>query len=125
MIASMITLTTPSQIAAQRSSDLTMPSSAIGTRSAHHAARQEHEEVNQQPPCQEQADGERSERKGAARNLPHDAFQILVRRAGRRSASPDLGQRRRVCWFASQTRNKTLGLLRRQRTVSGCGGRSG
>src|SRR3954451_9896941 len=89
MIASMITLTTPIEIAAQRSSDLTMPSSAIGTRSAHHAARQEHEEVNQQPPCHEEADGERSERKGAARNVLHDAFQILVRRAGRRGASPD------------------------------------
>ena len=82
MIASMITLTTPIEIAAQRSSDLTMPSSAMGTRSAHHAARQEHEKVDQQPPREEQAGGERGERKGAARNLPHDALQILIGRTG-------------------------------------------
>src|SRR5262249_22257827 len=83
MIASMITLTTPIEIAAQRSSDLTMPSSEIGTGSAHHAARQEHQEVDQQPSREEQAGGERRERKRAARNLPHYAFQILVRRTRR------------------------------------------
>src|SRR5947208_15551718 len=87
MIASMITLTTAIEIAAQRSSDLTMPSSAIGTRSAHHAARQEDEEIDQQPADEQQPGSERGERKGAARNLPHDAFQILVRRTGCRSSS--------------------------------------
>src|SRR3954469_25321851 len=82
MVASMITLTTPIEIAAQRSSDLTMASSAMATRSAHHAARQEHEEIDHQPPRQQQADGQGRERKGAARNVPHDAFQFLVRRTG-------------------------------------------
>src|SRR5690349_2211995 len=96
MIASMITLTTPIEIAAQRSSDLTMLSSGMATRSAHHAAWQEHEEVNQQPPCEEQADAERGERKGAARNLPHDALQILIGRTGRHGFLLELGERRRV-----------------------------
>jgi hypothetical protein len=82
MIASMITLTTLIETAAQRSSDLTMASSGMGTRSTHHAARQENQEVDKQPPREEQAGGERGERKGAAWNLPHDAFQILVGRTG-------------------------------------------
>src|SRR5262249_8948724 len=90
MIASMITLTTPTAIAAQRSSDLTMPSSGIATRSAHHAAGEEHEEVDQQPPQEEQAGGERGERKSAARNLPHDALQILIRRTGRHGVLPEM-----------------------------------
>src|SRR5262245_24689559 len=90
MMASMITLTTPIEIAAQRASDLTIASSGMATRSAHHAAGQEHEEVNQQPPQEQQAGAERGERKGAARNLPHDALQILVGRTGRHGFLPGL-----------------------------------
>src|SRR5262249_7455669 len=82
MIASMITLTTLIEIAAQRSSDLTMPSSGMATRSAHHAAGQEHEEIDQQPAQKEQAGAERGERKSAARSLADDAFEILLRRTG-------------------------------------------
>src|SRR5438034_11844700 len=98
MIASMITLTTPIEIAAQRSSDRTMPSSAMGTRSAHHAAGQEHEKVDQQPPREEQAGGER----GAF------ALEILIGRTGCHGFLLELGERRRVYRSANWTRNWTL-----------------
>src|SRR5215212_3539836 len=80
--------TTPAETAAQPSSDLRIAASVAGMASAHRAARQEHEDVHQEPGEEQQPDGQPRQRQRAARHLRHDALQrLVVDLVGRRVAA--------------------------------------
>src|SRR3954470_4628803 len=74
----MITVTTPVTTTTQRSSERRMASSVAGIASAHHTARQEHEEVDVEPGEEQKPDGQPRERERSARHLAHDALQRRI-----------------------------------------------